>query len=530
MHLGPLVCLLIFAIGMLSFPLAVLGWDLTHLPGDPIDTRFNLYILEHGYLCFLGEARSFWDAPIFFPARLITAYSDAHLGTLPFYIWLRQMGCDPFRALQIWWLVPYGLNYFSAVLTLRTMGCGWFGASCGAYLFAFGLAAQTPTITHVQLGPRFLVPPLIYLAWSWPFQPSLWRLSLFGVLLVAQTYLTIYLGYFCGLFVAVMWFIQLISYRDSLPWDRILPRRVLPWLSRFGVALALLATLAPLVLPYLRVSPERGHFSPEFLLYFLPRWESWVTPSPVSNHALWMGHLTPVAEPTSHELHLFPGFACVAALLFGLLTITRAGRERSLILVLTLSILGVMLLTLRWEHASLYFPLFHLPAIKGIQAVSRIVLVLLFPLGYLLAQLLQAMSNKGWACIILGWLVVADQSLNRPDISEKMWINFRFSVADVQNRQSKMKQLILAHPSPRLVYVFPVQPENEEESRRLRLDLMLASQQLGIPCVNGWSGSTPLTYWQFTSREQLMHWLTVEHQVDPEMLRGLVVLGKPWQD
>ncbi|UKI30097.1 MAG: hypothetical protein L6W00_19130 [Lentisphaeria bacterium] len=96
------------------------GWNFSTLPGT-LDTLFNRYVLEHGYLWLMGEEPSFWNAPFFYPAPLALAYSDCHAGNLPFYALFRIAGFGPDGALQCWILLQYLLNFAACVWMLRKL-------------------------------------------------------------------------------------------------------------------------------------------------------------------------------------------------------------------------------------------------------------------------------------------------------------------------------------------------------------------------------------------------------------------------
>ncbi|MCI0705335.1 MAG: hypothetical protein L0241_30110, partial [Planctomycetia bacterium] len=93
--IGWVVVVAAFAIGFITFPLRAVGTAGEYLPGDEIDNRLNNVVLEHGYLRLTGKVDSFWDIPNFYPQRRVTAWSDAHLGMLPFYAAMRAFGLSP---------------------------------------------------------------------------------------------------------------------------------------------------------------------------------------------------------------------------------------------------------------------------------------------------------------------------------------------------------------------------------------------------------------------------------------------------
>ncbi len=51
------------------------------MQADPIDTRFNHYILEHLWRCLHGGyIGSFWSPPFYYPTEHVLAYSDNLVG------------------------------------------------------------------------------------------------------------------------------------------------------------------------------------------------------------------------------------------------------------------------------------------------------------------------------------------------------------------------------------------------------------------------------------------------------------------
>ena len=61
----------------------------------------------------------------------------------------------------------------------------------------------------------------------------------------------------------------------------------------------------------------------------------------------------------------------------------------------------------------------------------------------------------------------------------------------------------------------------------MQVEVMRAAQDLGVPCVNGYSGYLPYGWDYFPDHPSLMKWLTGHHHLSPEQLRGLVLIGDP---
>jgi hypothetical protein len=63
------------------------------------------------------------------------------------------------------------------------------------------------------------------------------------------------------------------------------------------------------------------------------------------------------------------------------------------------------------------------------------------------------------------------------------------------------------------------EPENVDNSTFIQLDAMLASQALGLKCINGYSATSPGTftpYWNNPNSESRKFWLEKEG-IDPDL-------------
>ena len=129
---------------MAHHPMILSG--LKRMQRDLGDTRFNNYVIEHGYRWFRGEPNhaDFWCPPIFFPTRNTAAYSDLLLSVVPIYGVFRACGLPPDTSFQFWMIAISGLNFLFAFHFLsRRLRLSPMAAGVGAFLFAFGRLAST---------------------------------------------------------------------------------------------------------------------------------------------------------------------------------------------------------------------------------------------------------------------------------------------------------------------------------------------------------------------------------------------------
>lgn len=537
---GWTLVLLSFALGFAAFPMRTVGWDFEFLPGDPVDNRLNNYILEHGYRYLTGRVPSFWDAPMFYPSPRATTRSDAHIGMLPIYAALRTLGLSPECAFQGWFLIPFVLNFASCVWAIKRLGFGPIAAAIGAYTFTFPLAVAAQNM-HGQLFPRFLIPPAIVFAWEFQRAPTTWRMAAVAACWVGQTYLTVYMGYFLALLLGVGALVSLLRFRSQLAWrDLILPNGR-TWLARAAV----LALTAIAIFPLARAHGTGvGKLTREHFVPFAPRPMGWITP-PV--HAATYPEIADYTGLGSHqaaEQQLCPGLTSLLALgicLQLIISPIRLDQRGAAVAVAAWAAVLLAAAVTRYGDWWPYESVIELPGAGGIRAVGRVVFALMFPaaiaVGACSERLAQAAMPLGRgvvlsvALLLLG-LVAADQWLAPTEgQTARRWDCLRYSRKMVELRQHQISEAIRRWPGATAVHVFP--SATPSGGVAVQTEAMRAAQDLGLPCVNGWSGYSPKDWDYFSyfpNYRSLMDWLTESNKLTPGQLAGLVVVGEPELD
>jgi hypothetical protein len=535
---GPAFALLAFAVGFALFPLRVVGTDFAHLPGDVVDNRLNNYVLEHGYRYLTGRVPEFWHAPFCYPARWMTARSDAHIGNLPIYSMFRAAGAGPERAFQLWWLATFGLNYAAAVWAARRLGVGWVGAAVGGYVFTFGLPVAA-SLPHAQLAPRYFVPPAVAFAWAGLSRPS-WR-ALAGVAacVVGQTYCTVYIGYFLGLLLAAVAAAGVLCRGRTIPWSELCcpPRR--EFAARLAVVAVAVAALVPLVRPHHIAGKDSYPTSPDIIVQLTPKPHDWARPPAAS--VAWAG-LGRVAAATSGEsrvsFHLFPGGLATFGLLGGLgcgAAALLSPRFRSPAVLqaagLAAAVMMVGMVILRADGWSPYEHLLGWPGVSAIRAPFRVVLVLLFPFGLLAGVAAEAVISfweRGRAvAAALALVAVAVDHHVRPPAKDDGGLG-RYAIADVVARREALAAAVRGAGRPTAFYAFPGAYRCGVASLAVHVDAMWAGLDTGVPTVNGYTGHLPDDFFPFTDHVGVFHWLRVRGVLTPELLRGFVAFGEPF--
>lgn len=456
------------------------------LPGDMGDTRFNQVILEHGFNWLCGRAERFWDSFFFYPAQNVIAYSDAHLGTLPVYAMLRWIGLDRDFALLWWFQICCAASMASCHFALRRLNIAWLPALCGAFIFAFSIPVLAQ-FNHVQLMPRFFIPPafLCLLRLLELRQAGYW----YGLLLcvIAQTYCSIYDGYFlaiCLLATALFPLFRIWRTRTT----RISTLHVrLPLLIRTGL---LAATLLPLAIPYISAASTVGVRHWQEISTMLPRAASYFH---APDSLIWGALLdNGKSLPMQHEHVLFLGILPLFAL--GALTVRAVtsqaestGTKQDQIMLA-----GFFLAVLLTLHAGIFSP-YRLvalaPGASSIRAVSRIILILLFPAAYALGRImtlgLESMRGPAAARTVLGIALaiscVFDQRAG-------------FGTYSMEASRSEVEQVKtgMLQSGKTIFWVHSFNPGKPDFL--MHLSAMLAAQELGVSIVNGYSGNIPPGY------------------------------------
>ena len=170
-------------------------------PGDLIDGRFNLYVLEHIYRWLTGQESSLVSPAIFYPFRDVLFFSDAHAGSALVYAAFRALGLSEYHAYNSWFLVGYVSTFVAAYYAIARFGGDALTAALGAAIFAFSLPSVAQ-FGHSQLVYRCGAPMALLQLWLGVRDGSARSFVLAFIWLCFQFLLSIYLGMFLFLVMA----------------------------------------------------------------------------------------------------------------------------------------------------------------------------------------------------------------------------------------------------------------------------------------------------------------------------------------
>jgi hypothetical protein len=476
------------------------------------DNLFSMYILEHGYRWLTGMDHGFWDAPFYYPAKNIIAYSDDYLGNLPLYAPIRLFAGNRERAFQLWIATSMLLNFPIAYWSLRKLDCNLVGSTAGAYLFSYGLP-MVAQFQHAQFAPRYMVPLAFLFASRLLANGS--RKYFVGMLsaVVWQLYISIYTGLLLCLCLAVYFLMGFWLLRREKPWQKILGGRQETLLRIALLAFSVIALL-PTAVPHYLASSETGIRSWEEVSGFLPRIRSWLFPSARSAVWGWLADNRTLAFrslPCWYEQQLFVGaFPTLIFLAFpfyrrrlGDLTLRNSSTLAWLLIAF------MCILTLSLSDYSPYNLIYHLPGFGSLRAVGRVVLVLLFPLAILSAATITAALKH----LKLTFPQPEYQRLMLPAVSAMILFAFvgehlcafsdAISVRQVRKELRKIEKSAKAsRPSASSILWIPPR-QGKQLDHRNNTYAMLAAQDMGLPTANGISSNEPPGYC-----EDVYQWLS----------------------
>ncbi|QEL21122.1 hypothetical protein [Limnoglobus roseus] len=531
---GPLFAVAVFVLAFAGTVRPFVGSNFAYLPGDLVDNRLNNFILEHGYRWATRQQKEFWHVPFCYPARWVTACSDAHLGNLPIYAAFRYSGAGPERAFQLWWVTTFVLTFTATVWAMRRLKQGWLAATVAATVFTFG-PSQMLCMGHGQLFPRYFVPLAVVFWWEFLNRPH-WKLLLGTVACwVGQVYCTVYIGYFLGLLLVMMATAFVVVGRPN--WRGLLWPSVREVAFRLAVLVAGAAALYPQLRPYLAPDHDVAKPTPELILSYLPKPIDYLRAGQPS--AVWSWTRAVIGgedTPATPTFHLFPGAVAGAGFLFGLACLFRKSTRRKPAAVFTLAALLLGAVVMHYPGWTPYRGFLNLPLAGSVRGVFRVGLMILFPLavvaGIAAGQLVDAVRQKWgaksrWATVaVLLSLVLLDVKSHEPGGPET-GIG-RTAIADAVARREALADVVRPYVDPtKVLYVFPPPGGSLHDILVTQVDAMWVSQMLGIPTVNGWTGHWPRDWFQFPTYSTLFWWLVPRNGIPGETLDRFLIFGTP---
>ncbi|MFG5053736.1 hypothetical protein ID062_15300 [Vibrio cholerae] len=488
----------------LFYVLGFLGLGLENIFGDLGDARLNNYFLEHGYQYIIGNHVSFWSAPFFYPAQYVMTYSDNHIGTLPIYVLYRILGYDIETSYQIWQISLFVLNSISAYLVLRLLKFNNLSSFVAALFFSLSASVMIKA-GHIQLIPRFMVPFIFYGLLKYAESTNIKYFYIFCLALVYQFYIGIYIGFFAIMAImltspfAIYYMVKNHGVKFII--DKVYISKLLT------ACLMSFVALYALFRPYIKFKETSGGRSWGEISTMLPRIESWIY---TSDGPIQYLNSIGLSLPMQHEHMMFVGFLPIVSIIFSLFVTIRYKnsfdvKTHYLSIVSSLIIVFFIFVTTLYINGfSLYkYLFFRLPGFDAIRAVTRVILLLIFPLSILLAFSISSIStllkhNNRLKIIILSLVVIGG------GYEQYRGFIVTYNKAEAQSRYVGAVDRLSKYHDYDIFYYEYKKPSNSFFMDEL--DAMFISLILNKNTINGYSGNQPNGYWPMNSH-RYDYWL-----------------------
>jgi hypothetical protein len=490
------------------------------MPGEPCDTGFSNYVLEHGFKWISGKDASYYSAPFLYPAKDSITYSDNFLATLPGYAAFRLAGLDRERAYQAWFVSLFVLNFSCAFWALRRLGHASVMASLGAYLFAF-MAPVLEEVTHPALLHLFPIPLAVCGFVLWAQSGSIRAFAGMCAALVLQFYGAFYLGAF--LTVALGLF--------GLAWLALYRRIGGGWSDGAGFKVAVciavsVAALWPLAAPYMATAQANGliRFWSE-IAGQLPTVADMFRATP--GNLLWGWTSDPAGLLSFNNAMHVGVLPWIGVLILLFMLIRKRTDVRLLATVLLVPVLFTVL-TVSIGGFSLFKFVQWLPVFQSMRALTRVVLVehfflILVLLGVAKIALEQVRTSGVRHSMLAGLCVLAVL-----DQHNTLLAYYGYDLAGRAREIASVKNEIAQDARNARTVAYLPGPGGSSSECRLTVAAMLASQELGVSVVNGYTSWFPKGYSFYASTDcpTLFLWLLRNQALtDDPVSEGLGIAG-----
>jgi hypothetical protein len=469
------------------------------VPGDLGDARFNLYILEHTFRWIGDRNLSYVSPGIFYPYPGTMFFSDTHVGSVAFYVLFRAIGMTEYASFTLWFFTGYLLTFLASYYALLRFEFKPLAAVAAAVIFSFSLPSLAQ-FGHSQLVYRFGVPLAFLSLWSYLRTGRAKHAISLVVWVALQILCSIYIAIFLILTLIIFAAWSLLLNRKLSPLPCLLRQSVrdvrslveFPKLRRWGLLLlAALPALAALRLltAYQTWSSAYGlGKSWQEISEMIPRLQSYLRMDSLPYwHAIYRRAFT-ANVPMANEHNMFMGIGALGLFLVGAVAAfskREPGHQKNLLKATLLSLATLLVLLTTFENRTLYFFLTYIPGLNSIRAVTRIVIVMMFPVSLVISWGVHSMlhftpriPSRAVLCIFLMVSVLEIGMLKKPGFSALV----AEARTDAIVNEARHKSVGIVNP---ILFVMG----GNEAPYMTHLDAMFLAQQLGWPTVNGYSSN-----------------------------------------
>ncbi len=491
--------IIILIIGIYLVPVSIFNEDFSKILGDKGDARFNNYVLEHGYKYLKGDISNYWDMPMMYPFKNVTAFSDNLLGTMPLYSFFRFIGKSVESSFQWWIISVLSLNFIVSFITFFKISSNILISTAASYIFAFGIY-NIGHFDHVQVFPKFIAPLVLYLFWKFLTDKKLIYFFWASLGLVYQFYCGIYLGFFLlyGLFFLTIAYF--IIYRDKSFF--LLFKNKKNNIYFFSIILFCTILMSFLMIPYYKASEISEPRNFDIIINTIPRpvsyffthiaSENWYILTQYSQFAFpeWWSHF--------HFVGILPWIAIFITIYLIFKKINITDNEKKLYKFLLYSLLLNIIFCINVNNFSLYRLIHCLPGFNSMRSLDRIINIqIIFFLFLFIVVFSKIKINKKYKYIVYLLITLLTVFENKINVGELKTFDKKESQNEINEIVKHIKNQYRV--KYKAIAFMPIQnkPTSHNEIIEKNISVILAAQHLNIPVVNSYTGNYPPHYMGF---------------------------------
>ncbi len=471
--------LLFFTITLIfaHYPIILSGFK--YIQTDPGDTRFNNYILEHIHLSIKNHFKNFFSPIFFFPNKNNLFYSDPQIFYYPFYGIFRFLGFEYDTSFQLFMLLSTALNFTLSFYLFQIIDkTKPFFNSFGAFFFS-SANMRISQIGHQQLLPNFyiLLSFISFFLIYKNYKENSKIAKIFILIFLFSIILQLWSGYynFYSLFLYVLFLIFFLFLFKR--------REILEFIKKYYIFLILsFIFFIILIFPYYKATKkilkETGKWKIKEVYTLLPQIKSYFF---MGEENLIYGKIKLFKPPpASHEQRMGLGFITTILFLISIYSL----RKEFLIKLNIFIILVFFLLTFYIPPKFTIWKIVYeiLPGANALRAITRLNLILLLPISFILLTFLKKIKEK--FSILLCLIIILEQ-VNKSHYYDKFSIRKEVDAIAEIAKKNKLP-----------FYYSPLFCSNY--FWKYQIDAMWASLLSGIPTINGYSGKYPKN-WQLNN-------------------------------
>jgi len=469
-YIFPFFLFLTIALLFAHYPMILSGFK--YMQTDPGDTRFNNYILEHIHLSIKNNFKNFFSPNFFYPNKNSLFYSDPQIFYYPFYGIFRFLGFEYDTSFQLFMIFSTILNFFLSFYLFHLIDKQKpFFNSFGALIFS-SANMKVSQMGHQQLHPNFYI-LLSFISFYFiykNYKENSKKTKIFIFIFLFSIIFQLLSGFynFYSLFLYISFLVLFLFLLKR--------KEIFEFIKKYYLFLILSFLLfIILIFPYYKATrkiyKDTGKWQIIEVYSMLPQIKSYLY---MGEENLIYGKIKLFnPPPTPHEQRLSLGFITTILLLISIYFL----RKNFLIKLNLFVILSFFLLTIFIPPKFTFWKIIYeiLPGANALRAITRLNLILLLPISYILLTFLKKIKEK--FSILLCLLIIFEQA-NKTHYYDKFKIR-----KDVET----IVEIVKRNKLP--FYYSPL--FGSDYFWKYQIDAMWASLLSGVPTINGYSGKYP---------------------------------------